>query len=77
MLTEFVRKRSSAGVTVNNFFRNILSCVGTIVAAPWMKGVGIGYMMTILCIICLLLGSLGIWLISKKAQKWREAMDKA
>ncbi|KAF5584343.1 dityrosine transporter [Fusarium subglutinans] len=48
MLTEFVRKRSSAGVAVNNFVRNILSCVGTIVAAPWMKGVGGGYMMTTL-----------------------------
>ncbi|PFH55683.1 hypothetical protein XA68_17828 [Ophiocordyceps unilateralis] len=36
MLTEFVRKRSSTGVAVNNFVRNILSCVGTIVAAPWL-----------------------------------------
>ncbi|KAL7763996.1 hypothetical protein ACKLNR_005141 [Fusarium oxysporum f. sp. zingiberi] len=39
MLTEFVRKRSSGSVAVNNFVRNILSCIGTIVAAPWMKGV--------------------------------------
>lgn len=77
MLTEFVRKRSSAGVTVNNFVRNILSCVGTIVAAPWMKGVGLRYMMTKLCIICLLLGSLGIWLITRNAQRWRGTLDKA
>lgn len=77
MLTEFVRKRSSGSVAVNNFVRNILSCIGTIVAAPWMKGVGIGYMMTALCIICLLLRSVGILPINKKAQKWREAMDEA
>uniref|UniRef100_A0A0D2Y6F8 Major facilitator superfamily (MFS) profile domain-containing protein n=1 Tax=Fusarium oxysporum (strain Fo5176) TaxID=660025 RepID=A0A0D2Y6F8_FUSOF len=42
MLTEFVRKRSSGSVAVNSFVRNILSCIGTIVAAPWMKGVS-GY----------------------------------
>nr|AMB48894.1 major facilitator superfamily transporter [Fusarium subglutinans] len=77
MLTEFVRKRSSAGVAVNNFVRNILSCVGTIVAAPWMKGVGGGYMMTTLCIICLLLSSLGIWLITRNARRWRGTLDKA
>ncbi|KAK2475938.1 hypothetical protein H9L39_13531 [Fusarium oxysporum f. sp. albedinis] len=59
MLTEFVRKRSSGSVAVNNFVRNILSCIRTIVAAPWMKGV------------------VGILPISKKAQKWREAMDEA
>lgn len=77
MLTEFVHKRSSAGVAVNNFVRNILSCGGTIVAAPWIEGVGVGYMMTTLCVICLLLGFLGIWLISSNAQKWRAAMDEA
>ncbi|KAH8742776.1 major facilitator superfamily transporter [Diaporthe sp. PMI_573] len=75
MLTEFVRKRSSAGVAVNNFVRNILSCAGTIVAAPWIEGVGVGYMMTTLCVVCSLLGFLGIWLISRNAQKWRAAMD--
>ncbi|KAH7325541.1 major facilitator superfamily transporter [Stachybotrys elegans] len=77
MLTEFVRKRSSAGVAVNNFVRNILSCVGTIVAAPWIESVGMGYMMTTLCVICLVLGSMGIWLISRNAHKWRVAMDEA
>jgi uncharacterized membrane-anchored protein len=77
MLTEFVRKRSSSGVAVNNFVRNILSCIGTIVAAPWIEAVGVGYVMTTLCVFCSLLGFLGIWLISRNAQKWRAAMDEA
>ncbi|WDK10315.1 major facilitator superfamily transporter [Colletotrichum graminicola] len=77
MLTEFVRKRSSAGIAVNNFVRNILSCVGTIVAAPWIEGVGVGYMTTTLWAICSLLGFLSIWLISRNAQKWRTEMDEA
>ncbi|KAK0388785.1 hypothetical protein NLU13_5028 [Sarocladium strictum] len=77
MLTEFVRKRSSAGVAVNNFVRNILSCGGTIIAAPWIHGVGVGYMMTTICVVCSLLGFLGIWLISRNAQKWRATMDEA
>lgn len=77
MLTEFVRKRSSAGVAVNNFVRNILSCVGTIVAAPWIEAIGVGYVMTTLCVVCSLFGFLGIWLISRNAQRWRAAMDVA
>lgn len=75
MLTEFVRKRSSAGVAVNNFVRNILSCVGTIVAAPWVDAMGIGYVMTIVGLFCLVFGHLGIWLLRRNAQKWRKEMD--
>ncbi|OAA39292.1 Major facilitator superfamily domain, general substrate transporter [Beauveria brongniartii RCEF 3172] len=43
MLTEFIRKKSSAGVAVNNFVRNILSCIGTVVAAPWLDAIGPGW----------------------------------
>ncbi|KAG9790940.1 MFS general substrate transporter, partial [Aureobasidium melanogenum] len=34
MLTEFMPARSSSGVALNNFCRNIFSCVGGIVGAP-------------------------------------------
>ncbi|KAK0387197.1 hypothetical protein NLU13_5510 [Sarocladium strictum] len=77
MLTEFVRKRSSAGVAVNNFLRNILSCIGTLVAAPWIEAIGVGWVMTTLCIFCSLFGFLGIWLITRNATKWRASMDVA
>jgi uncharacterized protein (DUF697 family) len=77
MLTEFVRRHNFAGVAVNNFVRNVLTGAGTIVATPWIEGAGVGYMITELCVICSLLGFLGIWLINRNAQKWRTAMDEA
>ncbi|OAA42177.1 Major facilitator superfamily domain, general substrate transporter [Metarhizium rileyi] len=77
MLTEFVRKRSSAGVAVNNFVRNILSCVGTIVAAPWVDAIGVGYVMTIVALFCLAAGYFGIWTLRRNAPRWRKEMDRA
>lgn len=77
MLTEFVRKRSSAGVAVNNFVRNILSCVGTIVAAPWVDAIGVGYVMTAVALFCIVAGYIGIWALRRNAPRWRKEMDKA
>lgn len=77
MLTEFVRKKSSSGVAVNNFVRNILSCIGTIVAAPWINAWGVGWVFTAICIFCLVFSYIGIIVLQKNAQKWRKAMDEA
>ncbi|KAI9167702.1 MFS transporter OpS2 [Paramyrothecium foliicola] len=77
MLTEFIRKKSSAGVAINNFVRNILSCVGTIVAAPWIHAIDVGWVFTILCIFCMSCGFLGSWLLRKNASKWRQSMEEA
>ena len=77
MLTEFVRKRSSAGVAVNNFVRNILSCLGTVVAQPWLDAVDAGWVFTAIGLFCITAGFLGIWLLRRNAQEWRKAMDVA
>lgn len=77
MLTELIRKRSSSGVAVNNFVRNTLSCTGAIVAAPWINAIGTGWVFTILCICCLIISYICIFLLRKNATKWRKAMDKA
>ncbi|KAF4580368.1 Major facilitator superfamily domain, general substrate transporter [Ophiocordyceps camponoti-floridani] len=77
MLTEFVRKRSSTGVAVNNFVRNILSCVGTIVAAPWLDAAGPGYVFTAVSLFCLVAGLGGIWVLGRNAGQWRRQMDEA
>ncbi|RBR17298.1 uncharacterized protein FIESC28_06534 [Fusarium coffeatum] len=63
MLTELIRKRSSSGVAVNNFVRNTLSCIGAIVAAPWIEAIDVGY--------------ISIYLLRKNATKWRKTMDEA
>jgi predicted MFS family arabinose efflux permease len=75
MLTEFMPKQSSNGVAVNNFVRNIFSCVGAIVAAPIIKAVGNGWLFTILGVWALL-SSLTIWAMRRFGPKWREAMDR-
>lgn len=77
MLTEFVRKKSSAGVAVNNFVRNILSSVGTVVAQPWLDATDAGWVFTAICIFCLVFGFLGILMLRRNAQHWRKAMDVA
>ncbi|KAH6986023.1 major facilitator superfamily domain-containing protein [Ilyonectria sp. MPI-CAGE-AT-0026] len=77
MLTEFIRKRSSAGVAINNFVRNILSCIGAVVAAPWINAIDVGWVFTSICIFCMLSSYLGIWILRKNSTKWRVGMDEA
>ncbi|KAI1056876.1 hypothetical protein LB507_002544 [Fusarium sp. FIESC RH6] len=77
MLTELIRKRSSSGVAVNNFVRNTLSCIGAIVAAPWIEAIDVGWVFTILCICCLIISYISIYLLRKNATKWRKTMDEA
>ncbi|RDA91332.1 hypothetical protein CP533_1581 [Ophiocordyceps camponoti-saundersi (nom. inval.)] len=77
MLTEFVQKRSSAGVAVNNFVRNILSCVGTVVAAPWLDAIGPGYVFTAVALFCLVAGLVGMWVLCRNSRRWRRQMDEA
>ncbi|KPM34309.1 hypothetical protein AK830_g12265 [Neonectria ditissima] len=77
MLTEFIRKRSSAGVAINNFVRNTLSCIGAIVAAPWIDAIDVGWVFTTICIFCIISSYSGIWILRKNSTKWRVGMDEA
>lgn len=60
MLTEFMPQRSSSGVALNNFVRNIFSCVGGIVGAPLIASIGNGWLFTIL----------GLWALSSASVIW-------
>ncbi|KAK3499778.1 major facilitator superfamily domain-containing protein [Neurospora hispaniola] len=77
MLTEFMPHRSSSGVAVNNFVRNIFSCVGTILAQPLINAMGIGWLCTMIGLFAWVTGNLAIWLLKRNAAKWRESMDNA
>lgn len=77
MLTEFMPRRSSSGVALNNFVRNILSCTGGIVGQPLIDAVGVGWLMTILGLVCWISGNVVIWLLKRNSQKWRIQMDRA
>jgi len=69
-------KRSSSGVAVNNFVRNIFSCVGSVVAQPLIDAIGDGWVFTGLGVICWISGFSTIWAMKKFGPRWRIEMDK-
>lgn len=74
MLTEFMPKKSSSGVALNNFVRNIFSCVGSLVTAPIIKAIGNGWIFTILGLACF--SSCGvIWAMRVFGPRWRARAD--
>lgn len=75
MLTEFMPRRSSSGVALNNFVRNIFSCVGVIVTEPLIQAMGVGWLCTMVALIALISGNTCIFLLRKNGDRWRVAMD--
>ena len=76
MLTEFMSSRASTGIAVNNFVRNIFSCIGGLVAAPLIHAIGNGWLCTILGVVSLISGALTIWAMKRYGPSWREEMDR-
>jgi multidrug resistance protein len=75
MLTEFMPRKASHGIALNNFVRNVLSCVATIVAEPLMVAIGDGWLFTGLGVICITWGCLTIWAMKTFGARWRVGMD--
>ncbi|KAK0728472.1 major facilitator superfamily domain-containing protein [Lasiosphaeria miniovina] len=75
MLTEFMPQRSSSGVAVNNFVRNIFSCVGGIIAQPLINAMGNGWLCTMIGLLAWTTGNLAIWALRKRGPAWRVKMD--
>ncbi|CAK3743257.1 MFS antiporter QDR3 [Lecanosticta acicola] len=76
MLTEFMPRKASNGVALNNFVRNILSCVGTVVAEPLIVAIGNGWLFTGLSVIAATAGCATIWAMKRFGPVWRVEMDK-
>ena len=76
MLTEFMPKKSSSGVALNNLIRNCFSCAGGIVGTPLIDAIGNGWLFTILGLWAFSSASV-IWAMKKFGPRWREKMDKA
>lgn len=75
MLTEFVPSRSASAVAVNNFFRNICSCVGGAIAEPLMVAIGDGWLFTVLAVLGFLSCSV-VWIMQKFGPGWRSRAQK-
>jgi predicted MFS family arabinose efflux permease len=74
MLTEFMPKKASSGVAVNNFVRNIFSCVGGVVAQPLLDTIGNGWLFTGLGVIAAA-SSAVVWAMRRFGPGWRTSMD--
>lgn len=74
MLTEFMPKKSSEGVALNNFMRNIFSCVGSFLTAPIINAIGNGWLFTILGLLGLASSSV-IFFMRVYGPRWRQKMD--
>ena len=77
MLTEFMPRRSSSGVALNNFVRNLFSCTGGVVGQPLINAMGHGWLMTMLGLVAWLSGNVCIWMLRRNSRAWRAQMDKA
>ena len=73
MLTEFMPRKASAGVAVNNFVRNLFSCIGAIVAQPLISAIGNGWLFTGVGVIAAM-SSIVVWLMKRYGPSWRERM---
>ena len=74
MLTEFMPRKASSGVAVNNFVRNIFSCVGGVVAQPLIEAIGNGWLFTGLGVLATA-SSFVVWAMRHHGPHWRIAMD--
>lgn len=75
MLTEFMPKKASNGVALNNFVRNIFAFLGTFLAEPLINAIGNGWLFTILSAIAFFSCPL-IFVMKRNATKWRKTMDR-
>lgn len=74
MLTEFMPKKSSTGVALNNFMRNILACIGSLITAPIISAIGNGWLFTILGVIGFASGSV-VLAMKVYGSRWRAKMN--
>ncbi|KAI1157916.1 major facilitator superfamily domain-containing protein [Nemania serpens] len=75
MLTEFMPRRASSGVALNNFVRNILSATGAVVGRPLSDAIGFGWLATAVALIAWIAGNLSLFLIRRNSQRWRKVMN--
>lgn len=76
VLTEFTPKRSSSGVALANFVRNLLSCTGAVVTQPLIDAIGSGWTCTMVAMIAFVTGNAAIFALRTWGPEWRVMMDR-
>lgn len=72
-LTEYVPGRPAAGVALSNLVRNTLGAVACIVTQPLLNAIGVGWLSTIVSILCGISAGC-IWLLQRNATRWASEM---
>ena len=75
MLTEFMPKKASNGVALNNFVRNVFSFAGTLLAEPLIDAIGNGALFSILAGVAAV-SCFVIILMRVYGERWRADMDR-
>jgi multidrug resistance protein len=75
-LTEFTPKRTSSGLALNNFVRNILSFTAAVVTQPLVDAMGVGWTTTMVSLFALVTILPAIALLQFRSAKWRVTMDR-
>ena len=75
MLTEFMPANASAGVALNNCMRNIVGCIGVVVAEPLLAAMGNGWLFTGVALLAVA-SSAVIWAMKRFGARWRVEMER-
>ncbi len=75
-LTEFTPKRTSSGLALNNFVRNILSFIAAVATQPLLNAMGVGWTTTMVSLFSLVTILPAIALLQFRSAKWRVTMDR-
>ncbi|KAI1336732.1 major facilitator superfamily domain-containing protein [Xylariaceae sp. FL0016] len=78
MLTELLPKgKSSSGIALNNFFRNLLSFAGGEATQPLIESITVGWLCTGVAVIAWFLGNYIIYSLRKNSTEWRDKLNEA
>jgi hypothetical protein len=75
MFTESMPRRSTGGVAVNKFVRNVLNCGGTVAAQPLIDAMGHGWLMTMIGLISGISSYGCVLLLKSRSSAWRLKMN--
>ncbi|KAL3417751.1 major facilitator superfamily transporter [Phlyctema vagabunda] len=75
-LTEFTPNRTSSGLALNNFVRNILSFIAAVVTQPLIDAIGVGWTTTMVSLFSLVTILPALATLYFRSAKWRVTMDR-
>ncbi|KAI1174102.1 major facilitator superfamily transporter [Nemania sp. FL0916] len=76
VLTEFTPNRSSSGIALNNFTRQILATIATVVTQPLIEAIGTGYLTVLVGLFALVTTLAALLALRIRGPQWRVQMER-